>query len=81
MRLQIVAIGPGHTSTLRQSFKAHGRLVFKSVGDLFQTAFPATPQILRVVSEGQASMLWQPLKEMGGGWIGRKRNLHTVTST
>jgi len=45
-----------HNAALRQAIEAHGGVVFKTVGDEFQTAFPTAPQALRAAIAGQHAL-------------------------
>lgn len=54
-----------HNAALRQAFEANGGVVFKTVGDAFQAAFPTAPQALKAAIEGQRALQSAPWNELG----------------
>ena len=56
-----------HNAILRQAIEAHGGVIFKTVGDAFQAAFPTAPQALRAAIAGQSALggaAWNELGEL-----------------
>ena len=54
-----------HNEILRGVIEAHRGVVFKSVGDAFQAAFPTAPQALQAAIEGQRALQAAPWNELG----------------
>jgi DNA-binding NarL/FixJ family response regulator/CheY-like chemotaxis protein len=54
-----------HNSALRQAIEAKGGVVFKTVGDAFQAAFPTAPQALQAALDGQRALLISDWNELG----------------
>ena len=64
-----------HNAALRQAIEANGGVVFKTVGDAFQAAFPTAPQALRAAIEGQKALQSAPWNELGA--LAVRMGLHT----
>ena len=45
-----------HNTALRQAIESNGGVVYKTVGDAFQAAFPTAPQALKAAIEGQRAL-------------------------
>jgi predicted ATPase/class 3 adenylate cyclase len=54
-----------HNTALRQAIEANGGIVFKTVGDAFQAAFPTAPQALKAAIEGQRLLQAADWNELG----------------
>jgi predicted ATPase/class 3 adenylate cyclase len=54
-----------HNTALRSAIETHGGVVFKTVGDAFQAAFPTAPQALRAAIAGQRALQDAPWNELG----------------
>jgi class 3 adenylate cyclase len=54
-----------HNSVLRQAIEANAGMVFKTVGDAFQAAFPTAPQALKAAIEGQHALQAASWNELG----------------
>jgi class 3 adenylate cyclase/DNA-binding CsgD family transcriptional regulator len=54
-----------HNTALRQAIEAHGGVIFKIVGDEFQSAFPSAPQALQAAIDGQHALKVAPWNELG----------------
>jgi predicted ATPase/class 3 adenylate cyclase len=64
-----------HNAALRQAIEANGGVVYKTVGDAFQAAFPTAPQALKAAIEGQRALLSAPWNELGP--LAVRMGLHT----
>ena len=54
-----------HNHVLREAIEAEGGVVFKTVGDAFQTAFPTASQALRAAISGQSALKTADWNELG----------------
>jgi class 3 adenylate cyclase len=54
-----------HHATLRDAIEAHGGVVFKTVGDAFQSAFSTALQALKAAIEGQKALQSASWNELG----------------
>jgi len=54
-----------HNAILRSAIEAHGGVVFKTVGDAFQAAFPTAPQALRAAISGKNALKTAGWNELG----------------
>ncbi len=54
-----------HHAALRRAIEANGGVVFKTVGDALQAAFPTAPQALKAALQGQRELQSAPWNEMG----------------
>ncbi len=54
-----------HHAALRRAIEIHGGIVFKTVGDAFQAAFPTAPQALKAALQGQRELASAPWNELG----------------
>jgi predicted ATPase/class 3 adenylate cyclase len=64
-----------HNAALRQAIEANGGVVYKTVGDAFQAAFPTAPQALKATIEGQRALQSAPWNELGP--LAVRMGLHT----
>jgi class 3 adenylate cyclase/DNA-binding CsgD family transcriptional regulator/tetratricopeptide (TPR) repeat protein len=64
-----------HNSALRQAIEAKGGVVFKTVGDAFQAAFPTAPQALQAALDGQRALHISDWNELGP--LKARMGLHT----
>jgi predicted ATPase/class 3 adenylate cyclase len=54
-----------HNTALRRAIEANGGVVFKTVGDAFQAAFPTAPQALKAAIDGQHALQSAPWNKVG----------------
>ena len=54
-----------HNAALRQAIETNGGIVFKTIGDSFQTAFPIALQGLKAAIEGQRALQTATWNELG----------------
>ena len=54
-----------HNAVLRQAIEVNGGVVFKTVGDAFQAAFPTAPQALKAAIQSQRGMQSATWNELG----------------
>src|SRR3989304_4348612 len=64
-----------HNASLRQAIKVNGGVVFKTVGDAFQSAYPTALQALKAAIEGQRALQTAPWNELGPLLV--RMGLHT----
>ena len=64
-----------HNAALRQAIETNGGVVFKTVGDAFQSAFSITHQALKAAIEGQRLLQSAPWNKLGSLRV--RMGLHT----
>src|SRR5262245_51600633 len=69
-RMAMHAAVQRHLTLLRAAIEAHGGVLYKTVGDAVQAAFPTAPEAIAAALEAQRTLLAEPWSEATGPlWV------------